>query len=609
MSALDLYKIVFHHQPNLYQEGSPVVVRAGALVLNTESNGVHIQLKFENVTNRIITMLKVKSVYQDTVGRALGETEYQYLDLRVGANEEFGGNVPQAVADSSVRKFTAYVTEVCFLDGSIWRSEDSVWEKLPDQASLETKMKTFEATEQFKKLHGRNAKYFPLHWKDIWLCACGNVNKEGHTICKKCNARLEHMETADAAAYKKDYIYYKATDLVNKQDSSKMKQGITLLEGIADWKDSKRLLEEAKKTLLAIEKKEKDAQEEKAKRKKNSIIAIISCVAVAVLIIGVNIVNSIPKEKAYKQAQKYIAQHKYSEAMDLLDDLDGYKDADELYTRASYMNSGNYKEVVKMDNLTEFVIPDGVTLIGAYEFYGCSSLTSVVIPDSVTSIEVFAFYGCSGLTSVVIPDSVTSIGDWAFGECSSLTRVEIGDSVTSIGYSAFSGCPIKNATMPARVCSYVKNEKLKLVIITSGDIPKSAFYGCSSLTSVEIGDSVTLIGAYAFSGCSSLTSVEIGDSVTSIGDWAFSGYSSLTSVVIGANVKTIGNYAFYGWSIYGWSELDAVYYAGTAEDWNKISIASDNNQLTSAMRYYYSETKPTATGNYWHYVNGVPTKW
>jgi hypothetical protein len=35
----------------------------------------------------------------------------------------------------------------------------------------------------------------------------------------------------------------------------------------------------------------------------------------------------------------------------------------------------------------------------------------------------------------------------------------------------------------------------------------------------------------------------------------------------------------------------------------------DNIELENAPRYYYSETEPTEPGNYWHYVDGVPTPW
>jgi hypothetical protein len=107
------------------------------------------------------------------------------------------------------------------------------------------------------------------------------------------------------------------------------------------------------------------------------------------------------------------------------------------------------------------------------------------------------------------------------------------------------------------------------------------FCDCDSLTLVVMGDSVTTIGANAFDSCDLLTSVVIPDSVTTIGDYAFEGCSSLTS----------------------------VYYTGTAEDWAGIEMGYLNYNLTSATRYYYSATTPTEAGNYWHYVDGVPTPW
>ena len=178
--------------------------------------------------------------------------------------------------------------------------------------------------------------------------------------------------------------------------------------------------------------------------------------------------------------------------------------------------------------ITDLVIPEGVTSIGSYAFCVCLGLKSVTIPSSVTSIGGYAFDTCLGLKSVTIPSSVTSIGDGAFYDCRNLTSVTIPSSVTSIGGYAFHGCSsLQSVTIPSSVTSI-------------GDWAFQA----SGLTSVSIPSSVTSIGDYAFNGCSSLTSVTIPSSVTSIGDYAFKGCSSLTSVIIPSSVTSIGDYAF-----------------------------------------------------------------
>ena len=113
---------------------------------------------------------------------------------------------------------------------------------------------------------------------------------------------------------------------------------------------------------------------------------------------------------------------------------------------------GNKHRLVDGVEITELVIPDGVTSIGSYAFYDCSSLTDTYV--NITDLAAYAtnnnthrFPGNKHrlvdgveITELVIPDGVTSIGSSAFDGCSSLTSVTIPDSVTSIGWSAFSGC-------------------------------------------------------------------------------------------------------------------------------------------------------------------------
>ena len=130
---------------------------------------------------------------------------------------------------------------------------------------------------------------------------------------------------------------------------------------------------------------------------------------------------------------------------------------------------------------------------------------------------------------MTIGDGVTSIGRSAFEGCSGLTSIVIPESVTYIGGSAFNGCSnLTNVTIGDGVTS----------------IGSSAFEGCSSLTSVMLPVDLISIEGGIFAGCSSLTSITIPDSVTSIGSSAFNGCSGLTSVTIGDGVTSIGENAF-----------------------------------------------------------------
>ena len=236
-----------------------------------------------------------------------------------------------------------------------------------------------------------------------------------------------------------------------------------------------------------------------------------------------------------------------------------------------------------------YTIPDTVTSIHWGAFCGCSELESVILPDGITDIGKSTFNGCSSLTELTLPDSVTAIGENAFASCSGLTSIVIPEGVTSIGRIAFYNCTgLTNVTIPGSVISigewaFEQCTGLSSIVIPEGvtSIARSAFYNCTGLTSVTLPNSMTSIGDWTFEQCSSLKSAKLPDSVTSIGSGTFSRCSSLTSVTIPKSVTSIGNYAFQSCS-----GLTDVYFGGTKEAWNAITVGSANEPLKSATIHF-----------------------
>ena len=185
----------------------------------------------------------------------------------------------------------------------------------------------------------------------------------------------------------------------------------------------------------------------------------------------------------------------------------------------------------KSSLIKQVVIESGVTSIGSYSFFYCSNLTSITIPESVTKIDYWAFYG-SGIESITIPYGVTTIGDEVFYNCDSLTSIEISSTVTSIGKKVFMACD--NLTT--------------VTFASAGDIeviPAETFKECKELTAVYLPSGVTTIGDNAFSYCYELKTVNIPDTVTSIGNRAFYNCYNLTTAALPNSILSIGDEAFY----------------------------------------------------------------
>ncbi len=279
-----------------------------------------------------------------------------------------------------------------------------------------------------------------------------------------------------------------------------------------------------------------------------------------------------------------------------------------------YKGTNNQVEIPEtIDNKKVVAIDDNV-------FKYNNDITSIKIPNSVESIGEEAFYNCDGLTQITIPNSVKSIGEDAFYDCDGLTQITIPNSVKNIGESAFSGCGRLQKVYITDLSAWCNinfaNEYANPLFVISADlyvdgikttnlvIPadvkeiKSYAFCDSNIESLSFApdSQLTTIANRAFMWCEKLTSVTLPkNGKITLESASFESCYMLENIILPANVEIKYSTFAYCYDTIVFCEVN-----GPADWW-------DENWRYDATYYWYSENTPTTDGNYWKYVDGVPT--
>lgn len=206
--------------------------------------------------------------------------------------------------------------------------------------------------------------------------------------------------------------------------------------------------------------------------------------------------------------------------------------------------------------LKSITIGKSIEEIGFCAFNHCEKLTSVIFPEKtlLKRLQTNAFSSCEALETIVLPDGIEDIDDGAFYYCLSLKNISIPDSVVKIGDQAFKGCDkiqynvydnayyIGNDNNPYMVLMKAKDKYIKECKINNKTriIYEEAFYECTSLSNVDMGNSIVAIGRRAFYDCGSLTNLEIPNTITEVCSKAFAFCTSLKYYYYD-NARYLGN--------------------------------------------------------------------
>ncbi len=257
-----------------------------------------------------------------------------------------------------------------------------------------------------------------------------------------------------------------------------------------------------------------------------------------------------------------------------------YADGTMVIEGTGTVRQGNFPK-----EITSLVISEGITSIGNYVFSSCTYLEKVSLPESLSAIGDMAFYS-SGLKEIIIPKNVEKIGSMALSACFDLKKIIVHEGnenfesqngalfneeksvlisypggltgkyvlpsgVSEISSSAFYSSKLSEIVLPDSLLiigeeAFARSFIKKIVVPENvSEIKGKAFENCGSLLSAVIKSKQLNIGDFAFYYCTSLEEIEMGNGVEYIGEYSFSECSSLKNVVFSENFKSVGNYAFY----------------------------------------------------------------
>ena len=210
-------------------------------------------------------------------------------------------------------------------------------------------------------------------------------------------------------------------------------------------------------------------------------------------------------------------------------------------------------------SVAKLVVKDGVTRLGSFAFYKCTSLVEVSLPESIGAFGSYCFAECSQLISLTIPSKVTVIPQGFCSGCKKITAINIPSGVTRINKNAFLTTGITTLTIPTSVV-YIGTEIGNINYVTyKGSKTQWEKIEFGSYNNFEPTSRNTYAPAWdegTFNNSQITWEVECDYClrITGFGDipdfnlgtapW-YDYNTQIKEVVIERNITRIGNYAFY----------------------------------------------------------------
>ncbi|MDD6478249.1 MAG: hypothetical protein PUF48_00315 [Oscillospiraceae bacterium] len=408
----DRFQKLFSLENNLYIENAPIIISAAALLNDTESGNIVVQIKLKSVSKKNIKGVKISLHAYDVSGKEInGVEDYQYLDLNIPNGQSFGSNKAVVMPETTTRSFSIKSLTVIFVDSSIWENASPVFVAIPNAKPLNCELENEELVKQYKIETTNKANYIPNTFLNLWTCCCGEINSEEY--CANCGTNKNNA-----------FSKYNISDLT---------EAINLR------------LDKEKEERLELERKKTEEEKKKKLKKKQTIkkclLGTTICIGIVLLLFTVkflfgNMIN-------YTLAEYYASSQKYEDAYKMFLELKDYKDSAQ---KAEEYKTGEFYETV--------TIQVGCTLNKTLEYYSPRSENIIVeakmkvkyykaVPDYNNVEIVFETQDYEGYSKIWISTYYRYIGEFKnnsiTGKGKLYTSNEFFQEASRIAYLVYDG--------------------------------------------------------------------------------------------------------------------------------------------------------------------------
>ena len=297
-----------------------------------------------------------------------------------------------------------------------------------------------------------------------------------------------------------------------------------------------------------------------------------------------------------------------------------------------------------LQKVTKVVVPNSVKVIGR-SFTVCPKLVELILPDTLIEIGDYTMVGLECLTEINLAADFRYLGEGSLWDCPNLKAINVAPG--SGYYWSEDGVLYSGEGYAKTLVMYPVGRKDTSFTVPEGTayISAYAFRNCTALTEINLPASLRLIETSAFLNCSGIVKLEFSEGLEKICGRAFLGCGTFESVKLPSTLTSVDTSAFgevvikeliitscntvywygafgmvenivipVGFGVYndyvfvkdGYFETN-VFYLGNEDEWSKESI--ENTGLCVGKIYYFSESKPETSGNFWYYEGDSIIVW